>query len=364
MSPFRAVITAAAAVGALVLTVLLGVPPIGAPSAVPTPSPTATRTPEPVVAKPEQVFDGDCNAVFSAAEASLIVATSVIQWPYEDQGYFAVPAAGAMNCFWGTDEYGAGIDVVVLPEAAGFTYVPPEPEDAEEAAYLAEFYDEDGRWCGGLESGALACTVDATAKGVRISGIAFSLTAEQPAVRSSAIAAEQLFVERAEALKHVAPAPIAPAGAWDVPVDCEAVADAASQVRLLGVDGPYVGYESGGTDVYSPDSAAWPGGVTPECGVGAQDAGVWLYFTYLSGGRWAEPAVAALSSAPPEFVEGLGTVYTNSWDGPTRWIFGDDPDMRIVVFSGVNMLQFWYDPRESLQYAGWLVDELDALSLG
>ena len=363
MSPFRSVIIGAATGGALVLTALLGAAPIGAPTSAPTPTPTPTRTPDPVATKPEQVFDGDCSAVLSDAEASLILATSVIQSPLEDQGYFAVPAAGAMNCFWGTSEYGTGIDVVVLPEGAGFTYELPEPEDEDEAAYYSEAYDEDGRWCGWLESGAIACTVDVTAHGVRISGIAFSLTDEKPAVRASAIATEQLFVERAEALEQVAPAPTLPAGAWDVPVDCEAVAEAATLVRLLDVDGPYLGYVSGGTDVYSPDSAAWPGGVPPECGIGVQNSAVWLYFAYLSGGRWAEPSVAALSSAPPEFIEGLGTVYTNSWDGSERWIFGDSPDTRIVVFSGVNMLQFWYDARESLQYAGWLVDELDALSL-
>lgn len=365
-SSVRVAVTGAGCAAALLVGLSFGAHPIGA-AVVASPTATASRVADAAFTQPEQVFDGDCLVLFTNAEASDMLATPVTQysWELSYPGEYAVPNVGAMSCFWGTEIFGTGIDVVVLPEDVGYVQ-PALTEEEEQDPYYAESYDEYGRWCNWLESGAMACTVDVTANGIRMSGITFSVTAERSAVTASAIAVETRFVQRAESLAHVTPAPIRPAGTWDAPVDCEALGEAAGRDDLFGVDGDYAGFASGGTDVYSPNWVIWQGGVSPYCAiyVPGADAQAWFDFGYIEGGRWLEGMIAERTATEAKFVDGLGTVYLTALYWDNDW-FLDDPNVEVdaVAFDGANMIEFTYEAPESYEYAKWVIAELNAQSV-
>jgi uncharacterized protein YceK len=339
---------AAHVVIALAVTLLLtGCQALTPPSSTPSggaPSPTPTLSTSPVqeretgLAKPRQVFGGDCAQLFTAEEVGTALGVPVAaQADVDIFDNFGIidEQNGGLRCAWVADGYAALLDVLVLPA------------DATD-------YDEPSGCGSYLESGMPACPLEASAGGIRISGLAGRFDVELTVIESATNALLSMFEERATPANS-APVPLAAAGSWAYPVDCEAIVAASDFSAVPGLGASSTGSAGGGgSDAYYPAAviALWRELGLPHCVIAGES--VYLYFDAFGGGRWME---AELSAAPASLlpVEGIDAVYaTPLGDGTSR----------INVFDGPNWLQFTVSfTKNAGAIATRLVTALDATAI-
>jgi hypothetical protein len=308
--------------GAIVIFVALAGCAQQTPVVEPAETSTATVEPAEPVAQPAQVFGGDCSAIFSDAALSEALGQPLTQpWLGQEVPSWAVQPlspesslvehAGGVHCGWGTpptspDSFDGWVLYVDAVPASAVS----APEDVE---------------CVASDMSATGCPIDVTANGIRLSGVVTSdIEGVDPLARVAAV--EALFVASANAAEAPdAPAP--PAGSWQTPSDCAAIA-ASVDWKAVGESGPITSDDTMGTDAYGsvveddlrggrPLYTCWIGGETWQTA-----------FSLLGGGAWARDAVLAQEGAEVVDVPGLDLVVTTPAQGGI-----------IDIFDGVNWLQ-------------------------
>lgn len=310
---------------AIVMMVLAGcalLPSGGEPPArvepVETPTPTSAFV---EVAKPAQVFDADCSAIFSDAALSAALGQPLIQpWAEQETPLWLVQPltpegslveqAGGLYCAWSEPQADPDIFTgwVLLVAAVPATAV-SAPEDVE---------------CVASDMSASGCPIDVTANGIRLSGLVTSDMAGADGLARVA-AVEALFVESANS----AAAPVAqtqPEGSWHTPADCAAIA-ASIDWKSLGETEP-IQADTLGTDAYASvvEDDLRGGRRLYTCWLSGEKWGA--TFSALGGGAWARDAVLAQEGAEVVDVPGFDLVVTTPAQGGI-----------IDIFDGVNWLQ-------------------------
>lgn len=141
----------------------------GTPAAMPSPTSTMPATPaaaaDSVPTAPAQVFDGDCDAVLTSAEAGVALGTPMSATtpgaPKVTPEDFGVGQAGGLECGWGPRSAGTGAElgIVVLPA----TFMEPT--------------DNTVPYCYGADSGTLgtgSCSFNVSSSGFWLSGVAYT----------------------------------------------------------------------------------------------------------------------------------------------------------------------------------------------
>lgn len=265
------------------------------------PEPVASPTADAVVPDaPAQAFGGSCEAVLdlTALRGALGGAWEPESDPRALHTFEAsIENVGGVACAWFTADRSIIVDLV--------------PADAVD---IAEAND-----CGQApEVTAPLCDLDATANGLRMSGVYLAPDGSTETLREAAGAIEALFVTSASAATAgLAPEP--DARAWQTPLDCGA----------LRITGYTVETQDLGTDVYfSPVHRALNDGrVLPACGLTDGDAG--FLFSALGGARWKESELRAVAGAEVVHIDGVELALRV----PT------DLGVTLNVFDGSNWLQ-------------------------
>lgn len=250
---------------------------------------------------PAQVFGGDCAALFSDAEVSAAVgatATAVSEYSVDSD---AIEQRGGIECSWRTAEGDASFVLVwlfVFPQGA----VPHEPSPA--ACGRAAWESED----------SVDCAIEAVAAGAQISGLVIGEGSTSGSVEPGTATLLSLFEERAAAAS-AAPVPIAALGAWDTPVVCESVVEAADFSAVAGLGAGSTGEGAGGRGGVVPAVVLSLHGddQLPFCVINGSSADV--VFTALGGMRWKGEQRAAAAGATPISVDGLDSVLVSAASG-------------------------------------------------
>lgn len=289
-----------------------------APATPAEPTPSATPTVEPALAAPAQVFDGDCDALATAAEVSAAVGREVSVTVFDgiNLGGKVFAQAGGLECNWRGDD-GTSVYVGVLPATA------------------ADFTDETG--CDVVIDVPLPiCTFAASADQLRLVGTVGVGQGDTAAQVAAGEVLSDLFVQRAVS----SPTPTPVAGAWPPLSNCAQFA------------GAFDWYDSGFLEAYyTPAYRALRGGGLGQCS--AQVAGDnSVDVAVLGGARWVESEVAAQPGTEKTDVAGLEAVYV----GPLL----SSGYRYIDVFDGVNWMQaFVVDPDAAMPAIVDLVTQLN-----
>lgn len=287
--------------------------------------------------QPKQVFGGDCSLLFSTDEVSAAVgATMTVVPPADifDNAGIIDEQNGGLRCAWKSDPYSV-VDVLVLPAEA-------------------VSYDEPDT-CGSFtESGIPACTLEATANGIRMSGMVGRIDAPVVDMEAAKQTLLALFTERATPA-NVAPVPIPAAGSWAFPVECESVVAAADLSGVPGLGADSTGYSgAGGSDAYYPPAvqALWGPHGLPHCGIDGES--VFLDFDASGGGRWKESELSA-APAVPLVAEAFDAAYA---------VPLSDGRFRIHAFNGPNWISFDVTfTKNAVPIATALIAALDATAI-
>lgn len=297
--------------------------PSSTPTLASSPTPEPTQTQETGFTRPASVFGGDCSAVFDEAEVSTFLGSAANLRPPSTEPrdlspvFTFVEQAGGLECSWASLDGQSGIEVAVGPEgAAAFT----------ETAGCFAVYGE-----------ATGCALISTANMTRLSGIVWAQSATETALQAAADSLVAVFEEKA-VLAPPVPVPLPADGAWQSPVDCDAIVASVDFDALLG-GGPYEGGFGGGNDNYfTPLDQSLRKNTTAYCDVYNGTTGDYLNFGALGGARWNEQTVAAILGATAVSVPGLDVVILRpAYDS-----------YYIEVFQGPNWLQTYSDNPESV----------------
>jgi hypothetical protein len=300
----------------------------------PTPAPTPTQAAETGFVQPRQPFDGDCSAIFSAAEISDFVGSGKkLRYSGNDLAIgfdYIAPQAGAVTCTWTDKGFTSGLSIVVLPEASAVDATPASG-------------------CGSNEGGNTVCSLDATENSLRISGSIFSATAPKSKLQAKAHDVEALFVDHAAALTDVASAPIPADGAWSMPLDCAAVARDVDFGAVFGIKGKFTGDTDGGFGADYAEHILWPGLQWPRCGAWNLKSSTGVTYMIIGGGRWAEEDIASADGSVRKTVAGVDAVYVT----PTAY------SKTINMFDGVNWLIVDYSSSKGTAAGVAIIDYLN-----
>ncbi len=270
------------------------------------PTPTTSPTPTAVVySAPDQVFEGSCAALFSEAEVSEMLGTTVTLVgdslrPYVPGTYSPtvqaqiVPQLGGIRCDWEAEYPAPSLVLLALP--SGVLTI------GEQGSCTVDY-------------GITSCGVDATVNGIRISGAVIQSDDSTAAtLQGVADKVEAVFGERAAQTVAV-PAPVPSATAWRAIPTCEQL-ESNAEIRALvvsepsfigtwGSDGGYIYLPAEG-DVYSRTDTEY------SCPLNFSEGGqeYFCYFSALGGGRWNEDLLAQLPGAERETVAGFDAVIT------------------------------------------------------
>jgi hypothetical protein len=295
------------------MTLVLAVSACGPqPRTMPTPSrttPTVTPTPEPsgpTYAKPDQVFDGSCTALFSEVEVGeMLGTTATLRVDANLDAY--MPQFGGIRCEWDTPPAAPNLIFLVLP--AEVLAIGEQNSCQHEDSYNVS-----------------SCGVDATSNSIRISGAVQQDGGDLTALAPIADSVEKLFVSRAIDTKQVRMR-VPLATTWKSIPDCyELGEDPGLQALLaanpgasqpLGIDGGYT-YLPAEEELFFHRSDANQDCLIPD------DIG-YFSFSAVGGGRWNEEILAALPSAKRETVAGFDSVITS----PSE--FGDETNIEAFV---------------------------------
>ena len=271
-----------------------------APEDLPAPTPTVSATPtteptaKPVTVAPAQVFDGECSRLFSEAEVSEMLGTSVTLQLQFNGPYIARKLEqrfGGIRCEWDGKYPNPGLTVLVVP--SGVLAI-------AEQEYCA--VDDS--------NAAMYCSVDVTANGIRISGaVSHADAGGGVSLQAEADKVEALFKERAMAVPAV-PAPTPSATAWTSIPTCDELTTNSEIQALILADPVFVGPLGGdGGYVYLPaeqDLYFSRSGARPNCQLSGGEG--YFIFSALGGGGWNEESLAELPGATREVVPGFDAV--------------------------------------------------------
>jgi len=304
-----------------------------AETSTPTPTPVPTQKPETGLVQPAQVFDGDCDALYSPEDARSILSKNLERKVVKDfsgDAYdFLDDQVGGMTCSWATPDWGTGVMVSVVPVALlPFT-------TAKACAKSVDGSD-------GYE-----CEIEAEANEMRLSGKAwFAKDGLSNATKTAQLVS--LFEDRAAAAERV-PLPIPHADSWSNPVGCSILEPLLDDPKMLGGTGDLTIYQGNGTDAYfTPAQHVLYGfadrAASVACTITTADPNRELTkaelkagkirdisFSLAGGAAWVRNELADWDGTKKLSIDGVDSAYL---------VVGDDGDgwHEIVVFDGPNML--------------------------
>lgn len=309
-----------ARVAALALAAAVSLAGCATPSSsAPTmPSVTATETApaeqvrETGLTRPAIVFDGDCEQVFNATELATILGEDLSlrgnhfseMWA----GDYLFDQNGGFECTWSGN---GRVIALLLPESA------VDYEVSDRVCY-SQSHDTD----------LMTCQVEAVANGIRLSGLV-SVGTDEAAAAAAADALIASFEQKA-AQQSLVPVPLPAAGAWQILVDCAAVAAGADLSAVPGLGAETVGDQGGyGKDVTRAENELKGEWSALNCYL--QGSAAMVPFIPAGGERWREQGIAARADATPLELDGVEAAYAVPLESGKTLVY---------AFTGPNMLLF------------------------
>ena len=309
-------------------------PVIETETPTPTPTPEPTQEPETGLVQPAQVFDGDCNAIFSINELKAILGSNVKRTGSPDSSgeasRYLTAQSGGVTCSWASADYANGIVVTAVPAAA----LP---------LTTSKSCQKDGYGGDGVD-----CSIEAEANATRLSGkVWFAKAGSRNATKTAKLVS--LFEEKAAAAEPV-PLPIPNENSWTNPVECSILEPLLDNPKVLGGTGDLQIYQGNGSDVYFTPAESVLYGFDDQadqvaCAITTADpnrtltnaetkAGKFsnISLSLVGGAAWVEKELANWSGVEKIAIEGVERAYlvTSGIEGEERVL--------IVAFDGPNMI--------------------------
>jgi len=325
----------------------------------PTPTPEPTQEQETGLVRPAQVFEGDCDSVFSIDELKAILGSSIApSGDPEVTGEFVPPLlveqVSGVNCSWATKNYTNGLVVTVLPAAA---------VTSREAKQCAK---------GDLEFNPnISCQMESEINDIRLSGIAWFGKGNAAINGEKTAKLVEIFESKAAAATAV-PLPIPADGAWQNPAECSLIEPLLGNPGMLnGTDDLQV-YQGGGSDAYfTPAESELNGFIDDQdqvqCAITTADPNRVLTkdelaagmirsagFGAVGGAAWAQELIAEIPGTQEITIPGVERALLIKSENGTR----------LAVFDGPNYLQVTFEPGTSKKTYSSIALVLKALNEG